>query len=107
MNYDTEIQIHKNSVGSKTKLQESLIEAMQILYNGFINNEQISKTLECRIESYDSNNDTYTVDYMGNRFTKVECHLNDTYIPGDIVFVLIPNGDFSKTKTIVGRSEPD
>lgn len=105
MNYDTEIQIHKNAVGSKTKLQESLLEAMQILYNGFVANEQISKVLECTVVSRNGN--LYTVNYMDNKIENVECHLNEVYEKDQVVFVLVPNGDFSKTKTIVGCSRPD
>lgn len=105
MNYDTEIQIHKNSIGSKTKLQESLLEAVQILHDGFIVNEKIPKTLECRIAD-DSKKDEgiYIVDYMNNKF-EVSCFLDETFNVNDIVCVLVPDGDFAKTKIIIGSSD--
>lgn len=105
MNYDTEIQIHKNSIGSKTKLQESLLEAVQILHDGFIVNEKIPKTLECRIAD-DSKKDEgiYIVDYMNNKF-EVNCFLDETFNVNDIVCVLVPDGDFAKTKIIIGSSD--
>lgn len=105
MNYDTEIQIHKNAIGSKTKLQESLLEAVQILHDGFIVNEKIPKTLECRIAD-DSKKDEgiYIVDYMNNKF-EVSCFLDETFNVNDIVCVLVPDGDFAKTKIIIGSSD--
>lgn len=105
MNYDTEIQIHKNSIGSKTKLQESLLEAVQILHDGFIVNEKIPKTLECRIAD-DSKKDEgiYIVDYMNNKF-EASCFLDETFNVNDIVCVLVPDGDFAKIKIIIGSSD--
>ena len=105
MNYDTEIQIHKNAVGSKTKLQESLLEAVQILHDGFIVNEKIPKTLECRIaDDSKKDNGIYIVDYMNNKF-EVNCFLDETFNVNDIVCVLVPDGDFAKTKIIIGSSD--
>lgn len=105
MNYDTEIQIHKDAIGSKTKLQESLLEAVQILHDGFIVDEKIPKTLECKI--YDDSKKgqgIYIVDYMNNKF-EVSCFLDETFNVDDIVCVLVPDGDFAKTKIIIGSSD--
>lgn len=105
MNYSSNAQIHKEAISSSNKLQESLLEAIEILHNGFIANEQISKVIECNIiDDSKKTQGIYTVDYMGSKF-EVNCYIEEVYNIGDIVFVLIPDGDFAKTKMILGSSD--
>lgn len=105
MNYSSNAQIHKEAISSSNKLQESLLEAVEILHNGFIANEQISKVIECNIiDDSKKAQGIYTVDYMNSKF-EVNCYIEETYNVGDIVFVLIPDGDFAKTKMILGSSD--
>lgn len=89
----------------RNQMQESLIDAINILYKGAVAKENISKTLECIIsDASERDKGIYKVDYMKNIF-EVSCPLSTLYDVGDAVFVLVPDGDFSKTKIIVGSAE--
>ena len=89
----------------RNQMQESLIDAINILYKGAVAKENISKTLECVIsDASERDKGIYKVDYMKNIF-EVSCPLSTVYDVGDAVFVLVPDGDFSKTKIIVGSAE--
>ena len=88
----------------RNQMQESLIDAINILYKGAVAKENISKTLECVIsDASERDKGIYKVDYMKNIF-EVSCPLSTVYDVGDAVFVLVPDGDFSKTKIIVQGS---
>ncbi len=48
----------------------------------------------------------YTVEYLGNTFTVHANNANITYSVGDKVYVLVPDGDFTKEKIIFGTTKP-
>lgn len=47
----------------------------------------------------------YKVSYQGNTFSAESTDVTITYNPGDKVYVFVPQGDYSKKKLILGRSD--
>ena len=87
-------------------LQEQLLDAVSMLANSAVNNSNATITLECKIiEIIDPAIGLYKVEYLGNQF-EVYSNPNTLYSINDIVYVLVPDGDLTKTKTIVGSVSP-
>lgn len=87
-------------------LQESICDAMSILTNSAIQHSNATITLECKIiDILDAALGLYKVEYLGNQF---EVYSNPTVIYNidDIVYVLVPDGDMDKTKTIISGVTP-
>lgn len=47
----------------------------------------------------------YKVSYQGNTFSAESTDVTVTYNPGDKVYVFVPQGDYTKKKLILGRSD--
>lgn len=80
---------------------ESLLSAVDVLIDNALSKLEYDKTVQGTIYSI-VNLDTgaYQVKYSGNIFTAYAADLETTYEVDDVVYVLIPEGDFSNTKTI-------
>lgn len=89
-------------MNNNSNIQNSLFEAMQIFSKRATENSNATITVECLItEIVDAGTNEYYVEYLGNKF-KAHTNNNATYSVGDNVYVLIPNGDFTKEKIILG-----
>ena len=87
-------------------LQENILDAVKMLADNSVNHSNATLTIECRIvEILDAGINLYKVNYRNNDFEAYASNALDFEVD-DIVFVLIPDGDFSKTKTIIGAVEP-
>lgn len=87
-----------------TGLSESLLDGFSILANNAVANSSNDKTIECEITRIiDSAKGVYTVQYTENKFTANALN-GASYAIGDSVYVLIPQGNFSNTKVILGLS---
>lgn len=89
-------------------LQEQVLEAVRILSENAVTNSNATLTIECEIvDVIDAGLGQYTVKYGGNQFDVYSGNNNSaTYKSGDIVYVLVPEGDFTKTKMILGAVTP-
>ena len=89
-----------------TGLQENLLDAMSILAGNAAEGTNTDKTIECEICAIqDASKGKYTVRYTENKFTAHSAN-GVTYAVGDSVYVLVPQGDFSKNKVILGSTIP-
>ena len=87
-------------------LQTSLFEAMKTFRDNAITNSKGTLTLETVVaQVLDAGLGEYSVEYMENTFTAY-ANANATYSVGDKVYVLVPEGDFSKTKIILSLVSP-
>lgn len=87
-------------------LQESLLNAVDTLAQSSVKSARITETIECIILSVeDAGLNLYNVEYKGNTF-EAFAPVSSIYNIGDIVYVLVPEGDFSKTKVIIGAISP-
>lgn len=84
------------------QLQSSLFDTMKQFSNYTKNTSTFPVTIECAIESVkDAGAGIYTVDYLGS---DIDCYSTNgmSYLVGDKVYILVPDGDFSKNKIILG-----
>lgn len=84
-------------------LQESILDAMKVFVKDSTSKLNFPLTLECEvIRCTDENKGEYEVKYLENNFLAYCQYKGYKYNNGDVVYVLIPRGDFSKTKIILG-----
>lgn len=84
------------------ELQQSILEAINVLSKANDVNNVQTITIEAVIESVDNVVlGKYTVNYMENKFTAYASG-GTSYQKEQKVYVLIPNGDFTKSKMIIG-----
>lgn len=93
-----------------TELQKSLLEAMEQFSSYRVKNNIVdtsSKVLECEIkEIVNAMNNIYIVSYLGNSYTAFG-NTGTSYEEKELVYVLVPDGDFTKTKIILGSASTD
>ena len=88
------------------ELQNSLFEAMKVFSDYTAANSDATITIQATITSVvDAGTGEYSVEYLGNTFS-VYANSNVTYSVGDVVYVLVPDGDFSKNKVILSLVNP-
>ena len=87
-----------------TNLTESFLDAMQLVSNKTANNIPAPRTIQGVITNIvDEGSRTYAVKHGGNTFNAC-ANSNVTYKTGDVVYILIPDGDFDKEKFIIGTA---
>ena len=88
-------------------IQKSLLDSLSLVANSSAKNMQNTITIEAEVISVeDSGLNSYKVNYMNNKFIAYANTPNVQYTQGDKVYVLVPNGDFSKEKIIIGTIKP-
>ena len=88
-------------------IQNSFYEAMKVFTDYATAHSAATITIEAAITGIiDAGTGEYSVEYLGNTFTTYTTNSNVTYSVGDKVYVLIPDGDFTKTKVILGKTTP-
>lgn len=88
-------------------LQNSILEAIQMISENTNSSSEKTITIKCQIkEIIDAGIGTYLVQYLDNSFTVYSSNANIQYSVGTNVYVLIPDGDFSQEKIIIGAVQP-
>ena len=84
-------------------LQESILDAMKVFVKDSTAKLNFPLTLECEIvKCTDEDKGEYEVNYLDNHFLAYCQYKGYKYNKGEVAYVLIPKGDFSKTKIILG-----
>lgn len=90
-----------------SNLQESLLNSFEILAKNYVQQAPGTTVIEGVIQQIvNAGTGHYIINYLDNL---MEVHSNNPNIQfnlGDKVFVLVPNGDFSKQKIIISMSTP-
>ena len=86
---------------NRSRIENSVAQAIQIIADQRIGSSKEDKTIKCIIVKRVNNTD-YIVKYNGGTFLASATE-DATYLPNADVYVLVPEGDFSKNKKIVGR----
>ena len=84
--------------------QEALLDAMKIITGQVIERTKMDQTVTATIVSYNNAlTGEYRVSYNGGEML---AYANDgaSYSENTMVYVLVPEGDFTKRKIIVGRA---
>lgn len=92
---------------NKMSLQESILNAVNIMVEQRTNDLKVDKTITAFIEKNIGkiNGKTlYKLSYEGGFFEAVVLNDQEIYSPHTPVYVLIPQGNFSKEKIIIGRA---
>ena len=88
-------------------IAQAFLDAMATVSQNENKNVATTLTIECVIdEVVDKGVGKYKARYLGNPFEVYSCSINTVFSVGDRVYVLVPNGDFSQTKTIIGSAAP-
>lgn len=83
-------------------LENSLAQAIKIITGAQINGQKVDQTILGVVRRHLQDN-IYEVEYNGG---VIKCYAEEgnTYLPQSSVYVLVPQGDFSQTKRIVGSA---
>ena len=88
------------------EIQNSLFEAMQMFSSDSVHKASNSPVINAEIiEIIDAGLKTYKVRYMESEFSAISSG-NVKYSIGEVVYILVPDGDFSKDKLILGSTSP-
>jgi hypothetical protein len=86
-------------------ISNSLLDAINTISTNAVKASNATLTIECTItEVEDAGLQIYKVNYKDNIFNATSS--SGSYNVGDIVYVLVPEGDFSKPKMILGAVVP-
>ena len=89
------------------EIQNSLFEAIKMFADNSVQNSNATKTIKAEItEIVNPTTGFYKAKYLNDNIT-VHTDSNLQYSVGDLVYVLIPDGDFSKNKIIIGSAAAD
>lgn len=89
------------------EIQNSILDAWNLVADAAVRKSQNTLTIEAKIlDIDDSGLNSYKVEYMGSKFKAYATNQTVTYAVGDKVYVLVPNGDFTKEKIILSATQP-
>lgn len=89
------------------EIQKSILESFELIADASIKNSVSTTTIEAEIVAIeDSGLNSYIIQYMGTKFKAYANNQSVQYSAGDKVYVLVPNGDFTKEKMIIGATTP-
>lgn len=92
---------------TQSEVANALTAAMQTIAESNAQSQDATLTIEAEIvEVIDEGLGTYKVLYLGNKFEATTAHTEITYEVGDMVYVIIPNGNFDKNKVILSPVNP-
>lgn len=89
------------------ELQEAILKALDAVVTQRNNDLKLDKTITAIIKKnvgLRHGKTVYQVEYSGGTIEAVCQNTEDVYIPKTSVYVLVPQGDFSKEKIIIGRA---
>ncbi len=88
---------------SDTRLQTSIIEAIQIITDRKVSQASFDKTIKAIVKQVSNQTiGEYLIKYQDSEFIAYATSAEIHYKKGDQVFILIPGNDWSRTKTIIG-----
>lgn len=87
-------------------LQDSLLSAMEAMSKSTVENQSNTITIEAEvIDVVDSGLGLYKVRYLENYFNVYSNNIDNNYNIGDNVYIVVPSGDFTKDKFILGTAD--
>lgn len=84
-------------------LSNTILDAIEIMADKKVSAAGYDRTIQATIVSQmNAAKGEYVIRYQGNKFYAYSTDLEKTYRKGATVFVLVPENDFTKVKTILG-----
>lgn len=91
---------------SNAKIEEAILQAIDIIADKKIKSAEYDKTIQAIIVSCeDETIGKYKIKYQDSLFFAYSENTNVTYSKGTSVYILVPNGDMTKDKTILGATK--
>ena len=91
---------------NNTNLENIILQTINIVTSKKISEAGYDKTVQGIVLScVDANIGKYKIQYQDSYWFAYSNNVNITYSPGSSVYVLVPNGDMSKDKTILGATD--
>lgn len=92
---------------TQNELTDALTSAISAIADSSVQSKDATLTIEAEIvEIIDEGLGIYKVKYLGNIFEAITTYTEVTYSIGDMVYVVIPNGNFDKNKIILSPVAP-
>lgn len=88
---------------NQLKFRDSLYDTMKIFNEALLKEAGVTQVISGKVISVE-NDGFYTIEYLGNKF-KAHTIGEEIYQIEDEVYILIPYGDYSKNKIILGTTE--
>ena len=90
-----------------TRIEDKIVDGVQVVVNSALNNINLDKTIKAIIvELVDKDTKKYKVRYQDAKFYAYAIG-NRTYSKNTYVYIRIPNGDMSNTKTIISKVDEE
>lgn len=84
-------------------ISNQILDAVELLVDKKVSSAKYDKTIQATIIScVDEQTGKYKIKYQGNIFIAYSSDVSKTFSNGASVYVVVPENDFSKTKTIIG-----
>ena len=92
---------------TQNDVTNALTTAIQTIAESNVQSKEATLVVEAEIvEIIDEGLGTYIVKYLGNKFNATTAHNEIIYEVGDMVYIIIPNGNFDKNKVILSPVTP-
>ena len=86
---------------TQNDVTNALTSAIQTIAESKVQSKEATLVIEAEIvEVIDEGLGTYKIKYLGNQFEATTAHTEMAYQIGDMVYVVVPNGDFDKNNLI-------
>ena len=93
---------------TQNDVTNALTSAIQTIAESKVQSKEATLVIEAEIvEVIDEGLGTYKIKYLGNQFEATTAHTEVAYQIGDMVYVVVPNGDFDKNKVILSPVAPN
>ena len=88
-------------------LSSALLQSIDAMAQSAADSTDRTLTIEAKIvEVIDAGIGTYKVEYLGNTFEATAAHTEIVYDVDEMVYVIVPCGDFDKNKVILSPVSP-
>ena len=92
---------------TQNEVVNALTSAMQTIAQSNVQAKEATLVVEAEVtDVVDEGLGTYKVKYLGNVFEATTAHTEIIYSVGDMVYVIIPNGNFDRNKVILSPVTP-
>ena len=93
-------------MSNSPNLEETILQAVDIVASKKIASAGYDKTIQATIVScVDATIGKYKVKYQDGFFFAYSANMDTSYSDGSTVFILVPGGDMSRDKTILGTTK--
>lgn len=84
--------------------EDQILDTVEKIIDNTLNQSNYDKTIQATIQKITNlSSATYLLKYQDSSFEATSADKNITFVKDDLVYILVPNGDMRKDKTIMGK----